>query len=43
MQNGLDFLAGIYQMATGKSMGADDKSITIDEATGEVVMRFKFK
>jgi SNF2-related domain/Helicase conserved C-terminal domain len=43
MQNGLDFLAGIYQMATGKSMGADDKSISIDEATGEVVMRFKFK
>ncbi len=43
MQNGLNFLAGIYQMATGKSMGADDKSITIDEATGEVVMRFKFK
>ncbi len=43
MQNGLNFLAGIYQMATGKSMDADDKSISIDEATGEVVMRFKFK
>ena len=43
MQNGMNFLAGLYQMATGKSMSPDDQKISIDAETGEVVMRFKMK
>ena len=43
MQNGMNFLAGMYQMATGKSMSPDDQKISIDAETGEVVMRFKMK
>ncbi|MEO7308785.1 MAG: DEAD/DEAH box helicase [Chitinophagaceae bacterium] len=43
MQNGMDFLAGIYQMATGNTLGTEDKNISIDKETGEVVMRFKMR
>ncbi len=43
MQNGMNFLAGLYQMATGKSMAPEDQKINIDVETGEVVMRFKMK
>ncbi|MEJ7768935.1 MAG: DEAD/DEAH box helicase, partial [Chitinophagaceae bacterium] len=43
MQNGLNFLSGLYQMATGKSLSPDDQKISIDQHTGEVVMRFKLK
>ena len=43
MQNGMNFLAGLYQMATGKSMSPDDQKISVDAETGEVVMRFKMK
>ena len=45
LNKGLDFLAGIYQMSTGKKMMDDsnDKNITIDKETGEVVLRFKLK
>jgi hypothetical protein len=41
MQNGINFLAGLYQMATGKSMAPEEQKISIDPQTGEVVMRFK--
>jgi hypothetical protein len=41
MQNGINFLAGLYQMATGKSMAPEEHKISIDPQTGEVVMRFK--
>jgi len=43
MQNGMSFLSGIYQMATGKSLAPEDQKISIDPETGEVVMRFKMK
>jgi len=43
MQNGMSFLSGMYQMATGKSMAQEDQHISIDKETGEVVMRFKMK
>jgi superfamily II DNA/RNA helicase len=43
MQNGMNFLAGMYQMATGKSIAPEDQKISIDAETGEVVMRFKMK
>jgi len=43
MNNGLEFLAGLYKMSTGEEMAASDKKIEIDKKTGEVVMRFKMK
>jgi superfamily II DNA/RNA helicase len=42
LQNGMQFLSGIYEMSTGKSLGGKEGSkIEIDKETGEVVMRFK--
>jgi hypothetical protein len=41
MQNGINFLAGLYQLATGKSMAPGEQKISLDLQTGEVVMRFK--
>lgn len=51
LNKGMDFLAGLYEMSTGKKMMADDgesddsstKRISIDEETGEVVLRFRIK
>ncbi|MEO5998939.1 MAG: DEAD/DEAH box helicase [Chitinophagaceae bacterium] len=43
MQHGMNFLSGLYQMATGKTMAPEDQKINIDQETGEVVMRFKMK
>ena len=47
LNKGLDFLAGLYQMSTGKKMmddsDGDGKNISIDKETGEVVLRFKLK
>lgn len=41
LNNGMDFLSGLLQMATGKSIGLEGKTVEVDQATGEVVMRFK--
>lgn len=41
MNQGLDFLSGLFKMATGKDTGLEGKRIEYDEETGEVVMRFK--
>ncbi|MBF0289622.1 MAG: DEAD/DEAH box helicase [SAR324 cluster bacterium] len=44
LNNGLQFLGGLMEMATGKKMesvGDDQKMIHIDRATGEVTMKFK--
>ena len=41
LNNGMEFLSGLLQMATGKSMGLENKKVEVDTATGEVVMRFK--
>lgn len=41
MNQGLGFLAGIFKMATGQDLGAEEQSITVDESTGEVTMKFK--
>jgi len=51
LNKGMDFLAGLYEMSTGKKMmegegDGDDsgaKRISIDEETGEVVLRFKLR
>lgn len=41
MNQGLEFLSGLFKMATGQDMGMEGKAVEIDPETGEVVMRFK--
>ena len=41
MNNGMQFLAGLFKMSTGKDLGLSDQSIEINKETGEVVMKFK--
>ncbi len=41
MNQGLGFLAGLFKMATGQDLGAEEQSIEVNRETGEVVMRFK--
>lgn len=41
MNHGMDFLAGMFKMATGKDIGFEGKKMEIDNETGEIVMRFK--
>lgn len=41
LNSGMQFLSGMFKMATGKDMGTGDQKIEVDKETGEVVMRFK--
>lgn len=41
MNNGMQFLAGLFKMSTGKDLGLENQTIEFDKQTGEVVMRFK--
>ena len=41
MNNGMQFLAGLFKMSTGKDLGLENQTVEVDKATGEVVMRFK--
>ena len=41
MNNGMQFLAGLFKMSTGKDMGLENQTIEVNKLTGEVVMRFK--
>jgi len=41
MASGMQFLAGLYKMSTGKDMGLDNQTIKINKETGEVTMTFK--
>jgi SNF2 family DNA or RNA helicase len=41
MNSGMQFLAGLFKMSTGKDIGLGNQKIEIDKETGEVVMRFK--
>ncbi|MEM6261012.1 MAG: DEAD/DEAH box helicase [Bacteroidota bacterium] len=41
MNHGLNFLSGMFKMATGKDLATEDQKIEVDHETGEVVMRFK--
>lgn len=43
LSSGMQFLSGLFKMATGKEMPVDNNSIEFDANTGEVVMRFKMK
>ena len=41
MNNGMQFLSGLFKMATGKDMGMEDQQIEVNKETGEVTMKFK--
>lgn len=41
MNNGIQFLSGMFKMATGKELGTENQKIEVNKETGEVVMRFK--
>ena len=41
MTSGMQFLAGLFKMSTGKDMGLENQQIKINEETGEVTMTFK--
>ncbi|MHC1777480.1 MAG: DEAD/DEAH box helicase [Lentimicrobium sp.] len=41
MNSGMQFLAGMFKMATGKDLGLENQTIEVNKETGEVVMRFK--
>lgn len=41
LQQGMGFFSGLYQMATGATMDAQDQKINVDQETGEVTMKFK--
>lgn len=41
MNNGLQFLAGLFKMSTGKDIGMEGQSIEVNRETGEVTMKFK--
>jgi superfamily II DNA/RNA helicase len=41
MTSGMQFLAGLYKMSTGKDMGMENQQVKINKETGEVTMTFK--
>ena len=41
MNSGMQFLAGLFKMSTGKDMGVENQTIEVNRETGEVVMKFK--
>ncbi|MFZ2339449.1 MAG: DEAD/DEAH box helicase [Bacteroidales bacterium] len=41
MNSGMQFLAGLFKMSTGKDMGIENQKIEVNRETGEVVMKFK--
>jgi len=41
MNNGMQFLAGLFKMSTGKDIGIEDQKIEVNKKTGEVTMKFK--
>ncbi|MCF6268721.1 MAG: DEAD/DEAH box helicase [Melioribacteraceae bacterium] len=41
LNQGMQFLNGVFKMATGKELLSDKEGIKVDRETGEVVMKFK--
>ena len=41
MASGMQFLAGLYKMSTGKEMGLENQNIRVNKETGEITMTFK--
>ena len=43
MNSGMQFLAGLFKMSTGKDMNIENQKIEVNRETGEVIMRFKLQ
>jgi superfamily II DNA/RNA helicase len=41
MTSGMQFLAGLFKMSTGKDLELEDQHVAFDKETGEVTMKFK--
>ena len=41
MNSGMQFLAGLFKMSTGKDLGLENQTVEVNQETGEIVMRFK--
>ena len=41
MSSGMQFLAGLFKMSTGKELGLGNQQIRVNRETGEVTMTFK--
>lgn len=41
LNQGLGFITGIFKLATGKDLGAENQKIEINKETGEVTLKFK--
>jgi len=41
MTSGMQFLAGLFKMSTGKELGLENQQIKVNKETGEVTMTFK--
>jgi SNF2 family DNA or RNA helicase len=41
MNSGMQFLAGLFKMTTGKDLGLENQKVEVDKITGEIIMRFK--
>ena len=41
MNQGMSFLSGLFKMATGKEMGAEEAKVEVNQDTGEVTLKFK--
>jgi SNF2 family DNA or RNA helicase len=41
MTSGMQFLAGLFKMSTGKDMGLENQQVSFDKETGEITMKFK--
>jgi len=41
LNQGIQFLNGVFKMATGKELLSDKEGIKVDRETGEVIMKFK--
>ncbi len=41
MNSGMQFLAGLFKMSTGKELGLESQQIKVNKETGEVTMTFK--
>lgn len=41
MNHGMQFLAGMFKMSTGKDMRIENQTVEVNKETGEVTMKFK--
>ncbi len=41
MNNGLQFISGLFKLSTGKDLGMENQKIEVNKETGEVIMKFK--